>query len=172
MRLGGAIGARVSDVALGRRAIAACARGDDFDRLSGAQIAGSANEGLDPLAEAEGGAAARVAAPEAPGRCQQARTVEPQMALRFGTVDPPQPHPPSEQTGSARAVHQLLAQHRQRIFDLEGFDRPVRGIGHVNVDPVEPILWGARAAAAADGFEIEPEMAVLRVDAGEAPRRA
>jgi hypothetical protein len=40
------------------------------------------------------------------------------------------------------------------------------------MDTVEPILLGARAGAAADGFEIDPEMPVLWVDTGEARCRA
>ena len=42
----------------------------------------------------------------------------------------------------------------------------------MDVDTVEPVLLGARAGAAADGFEIDPEMPVSRVDAGEARGRA
>ena len=40
----------------------------------------------------------------------------------------------------------------------------------MHVDTVEPVLLGARAGAAADGLEIDPEVTVLRVDAGEARR--
>ena len=60
-----------SSIRLGRCAIAAGARSDDFDRLAGAQSAGSADKGLDTVAEAEGAASAGVAALEPPGRGQQ-----------------------------------------------------------------------------------------------------
>jgi hypothetical protein len=41
-------------IAIGGRAVAASARSDDFDRLSGTQSAGSVDEGLRSIAKAEG----------------------------------------------------------------------------------------------------------------------
>ena len=81
---------------LGRRAITTRARCDDFDCLSGAQSAGSADERLHSVAQVKGAAAARVAALEPPGRRQQARAVEPHMAFRLGAVHPPHPMPPRD----------------------------------------------------------------------------
>src|SRR5208283_2237605 len=146
--------------------------GDDFDRVAGAQGAASLDERLDTLAEPEGATSAWMTTIQTPGRGQQARAVEPQTAFRLGAVHPPQSHAAAEPAGAARAVDQLVAQHGQRIFDLERFDRQVRGVGHVNMDAVEPILPSARAGAAADGFEIDPETPVRGVDPGEARGRA
>jgi len=109
---------------------------------------------------------------ETPRRRQQPQAVEPQVAFRFGAVHPPQSHAAAGPAGATRAVHQFVAQHHQRIFDLECFDRQVRGVGHVHVDTVEPVLVGACAGAAADGFEIDPEVPVPWVGAGEARSRA
>ena len=77
-----------SSIALGRWAITAGAGSDDFDRLSGAQSAGTADQGLDAVAEAEAAASASVAVREPPERRQQARAVEPQMTFRLGPDTP------------------------------------------------------------------------------------
>src|SRR6516162_5684252 len=84
-----------------------------------------------------------MAAFESPGWCQQARAVEPQLAF-LGTVDPPQPHAAAKATGAARAVNQLVMQHRQRILDFERLDRQVRGVGHMDMDAIQPV-FAARA---------------------------
>ena len=76
-------------VALRWRAIAAGTGSDDFDRLAGAQSAGTADKRLDSVTQVEGAAPAGVPAREPPGRRQQARAVEPQMAFRFGAVNLP-----------------------------------------------------------------------------------
>src|SRR5215471_21567158 len=87
-RCGGAIDALIGEVALDRcgialggRPIAASTRGDDFDRLSGTQAAGAIDERLDPVAEPEGAASAGLTALKTPGRRQQPRAVEPQVAF-------------------------------------------------------------------------------------------
>src|SRR5271166_5666563 len=75
-------------IALGRRAIAARTRSDDFDRFSGAQAVSSVDEWLDTVAEPEGSASAGMTAGETPRRRQQPRAVEPQVAFRLGAVHP------------------------------------------------------------------------------------
>src|SRR5207237_6845295 len=95
---------------------------EDFDCLSGTQTAASIDERLDAVAEPEIAASTGMAAIETPGGRQQARAVEPQVAFRLGAVHPPQSHAAAEPAGAARAVDQLVAQHRQRVFDLERFD--------------------------------------------------
>ena len=42
-----------------------------------------------------------------------------------------------EAAGAARAVDQFVAQHGQRVFDLERLDRQVRGIGHVDMHAIK-----------------------------------
>jgi hypothetical protein len=54
-----------------------------------------------------------------------------------------QPHVAAEPAAAARIVDQLVAQHRRGVFDLERFDGQVRGVGHVHMDAVEPVLAGA-----------------------------
>src|SRR5262245_43679899 len=76
-------------VTLGRRTITAGARGYDLDRFSGAQAAGSSDKWLHSVAKVENAAAAGLAALEPPGRCQQARAVEPQMTFCLGAVHSP-----------------------------------------------------------------------------------
>jgi hypothetical protein len=97
---------------------------------------------------------------------------EAQVAFGLVAVHPPQSHAAARPAGAARALHQLIAQHRQRVFDLERLDRQARGVGHVHVHSVEPILSGAYAGAAAGGFEIDPEVPILLVDARKARCRA
>src|SRR5690349_452080 len=106
LALGGEIDAPIGDVALdrggialGRRAIPAGSRSDDFDRFPGTQPTTSVDERLDTVAEPERTASAGMTAIQPPRGRQQARSVEPQLALRLGAVGPPQSHSAPEPAG-------------------------------------------------------------------------
>jgi hypothetical protein len=92
-------------IALGRRAIPAGSRSDDFDSFPATQPATSVDESLDA-------GAAGVTAVQSPRGRQQARAVEPQLAFRLSAVHPPQSHAAAEPAGTARALDQFIPQHR------------------------------------------------------------
>ena len=75
--------------------------------------------------------------------------------------------PPRILPRAAGSVDQFVAHQRQRIFQFQRLDRQVGGVGHMHVHAIQPILVPARAGAAADRFEIDPECPVGRLRAGE-----
>ena len=106
------------------------------------------------------------------GGGQQARAVDPHAAVSLGAIDAPQPHAAAMPTGAAGAVHQLVAQQRQRILHLQRLHRQVGGVGDVDVHAVQPVLAGPRAEAAADRLQIDPDAVVRRKLADEGDRGA
>lgn len=100
--------------------------------------AGGQRRGAGP--EVQGRTGGTAATGDAPWRRAQARGVDLDPAVGLGAVDAAQPH--SRAAGPAPdPFRQFVAQHRQRILDLlEGLDRQVGGVGHVDLDAVEAVL--------------------------------
>ena len=67
-------------IAGGWRAVAAGTWRDDFDRVAGMKNGAAGAGKRDPFAEFEGAAPARFSAFQSPGRREQPRTVDPQLA--------------------------------------------------------------------------------------------
>src|SRR4029453_12896006 len=106
-------------------------------------------------------------AEQAPAPRALAREVEPHAAVVGGLVDAAQAHAATILADAAGILDQLVARQQQGIFDLQRLDRQVGGVGGVDVHAVQPVLVGARAAAAADRLEIDPGRAVGRPFADE-----
>ena len=109
----------------------------------------AASTALSPLNSVPGPGSTRPCAPGPPPcrpqLCERWREVSTRTRHScVALIDPPQPHAAAIGARAARAVHQLVAQQRQRIFDLQRLDRQVRGVGHVHVHAVQPVL-GRRA---------------------------
>src|SRR3984893_18685566 len=140
-------------VALRGLPVTAASRRDDFEPLPRLKARGVAFE-HDAWPTHNAAPRARVAAEQAPRARAQAREFERHPALGLGAIDPAQPHAAAEFARPARAVDQLVAQERERVSDFQRLGRQVRCGGGVHVDPVESFLVGPRAAAPADGLEI------------------
>ena len=108
------------------------------------------------------------AAEQAPALRALAREVDAHAAVVRRLVDAAQAHAAAilaDAAGIRRPARSAVSS--QRIFDLQRLDRQVRGVGDVDVHAVQPVLVGARAAAAADRLEIDPGRAVVRPLADE-----
>ncbi len=82
-------------------------------------------------------------------------------AILGGGIDPTQPHAAAVFANPTGPIHQLVPVEDQGVFPLQRFDRQVRCIGRMHMDPVQPIGIGPRATTAADGFQINPIFARL-----------
>src|ERR1700736_1698879 len=148
-------------VALRGCPVTAGARRDDFEPLPRLKARGVAFE-HDASPPHDAAPRARVAAEQAPRARAQAREFERHAALGLGAIDPAQPHAAAEFARPARAVDQLVAQERERVFDFQRLGGEVCLFGGLPVAAVESVLLGARPAAPADGLEINPDRAVAR----------